>query len=449
MSRTTRTRAAAVAIAGLLAAVTVLLVAPAPPSAAQAANSNNYALTAQGDGLYFELYDESLPATTSVLASPYSAQALLNSTGTSTAFAGFPNPGPVIGPLPQTVNGLGGSNFPPLPPLPGYIQSSHPTSPSVKQTQGPYVLETESAENSSRAVAGFGMSAAGDNTQQISSRASVTANEDGSVTAKASAGATGFKLGPLELLDFTSSVTMVEQASAEPEITSTTNIGTITVLGFKLGIDQDGFKVLGANIPHPTKEILDSVSALLSANNISISYIPAVTTLRRDSDVIESYTSGHLRFETVQDIPSQGPVTVILTTGRVTVSATNLENAAASGGLDTGGGMVDTSAPPIDTSASVEVPPLDLGSSMDLPALATPSLPTTPSGAAAPDGTQTLGSVDPGLVLGRAALSVPLESKSPQAIYLLLVLCAIAAFAGPQLIRIVAVQLRFSPRLDE
>ena len=49
-----------------------------------------------------------------------------NSLGESISDAGAPY-SPSIASLPGTINGLGAGNFPPLPPLPGYVSASYPS----------------------------------------------------------------------------------------------------------------------------------------------------------------------------------------------------------------------------------------------------------------------------------------------------------------------------------
>jgi hypothetical protein len=448
--RRTSLLASAVFVATLGLGVVPIMRASADTSGTTQ-NNNNYAMTAEGDGMYFEIDDAQLPATTSVVTSPYSAQAALNSTGTSTAFAGLPYPGPVVENLPLTVNGLGGTNFPPLPPLPGYVASSYPTKPAGREAQGPYLVQATSSQNASNASAGVGVSTASDNSQQISATAGVVANDDGSVSATASAGVDALKIGPIDALNFTSSAAITEGTSGQPKIKSSSDLGTFQVLGYKIGIDQDGFKILGANLPLPTSTVLSLVNSTLTKSNVEISYIPSSASNAAGTNTIQSFTSGHLRIKTVQNVPGQGPVTTTFTFGRVTVSATNAGVAAFTSGDSSGGPAGVATSGSGDASASrstPSAPPSESGMSAalgptggDATGVSPPSLASPPSRPP-----HSLGGTPALNYLGRAARSVPLKSSSSQAIYLLLVVCAVAVFAGPQVIRYIGVQLRFSPK---
>ena len=100
----------------LLGAMLVAGAGPARADTTPTTNQNQYSLSAEGDGLYNEVADNSLPATTDTAASPYSSQASLDSDENSTAFAGLPYLGPVAETIGGTVNGLSGGATPPIPP---------------------------------------------------------------------------------------------------------------------------------------------------------------------------------------------------------------------------------------------------------------------------------------------------------------------------------------------
>jgi hypothetical protein len=449
-------------------------------SSGAAANPNTFELTAEGDGEYFELDDAQLPATTTVAVSPYSAQASLDSTGNSTAFAGLPYLGPVAETLGGTINGLSGGSTPPIPPAPGYVATSYPTTPTATESQGPYLITASSQPDTSTASAGFGLSpsASGGN-QQIFSKASAVANPDGSVQSSASAGADGFNLGIVDLLNVSSSVTMTEQAGSAPQITATTNLGTIQILDFKLGIDQNGFELLGDTIGIPTGAVLQAINSALSAANIEISILPAVTYDAPGTNVVQSYTTGGLQIKTVQNVPSQGPVTVTYTFARATVSAIDQANGASTGGSVSGTGSQtapisssnSTSSPTNSSqglsSASAAVTATgNSGSSPDLTGTASsggsPSLaPGSSSATAGSGGSGGSASIPSssgssvstgGSTLGPTTLGsihpISLTGTSADGIYLLIVLGALAALVGGAVFRFFGIRLTLGSLLS-
>jgi hypothetical protein len=405
----------------------------------QQTNDNRYSLTAEGDGMYYEITDQSLPATTTVAFSPYSSQADTNSQGASNAFAGLPYLGKFAETLPGTVNGLAGGNFPPLPPFPGYVATSYPGKKEAKQSQGPYLVSASSSQYASHATAGSGVSPnAGQTNQQVFSTAAVIANADGTVSAKATAGVDAVSVGPVDILNFSSSETITSDGKGEPKVVSQTNLGTIQVLGFKLGIDQDGFTVLGAKLPLPTKTILDNINTVLGGQGLEISVIPGDKKVDRGSGAT-TVTSGGLRITSVRDVPTQGPVTVVYTFGRATVSAANFASPPVTDpgsgtgtgtgtGTDTGTGTGTATTP--DTPLTPPVVGTGPLPTTDVPG---PSVaaPGTDGGTATPTHPRTLGFLPAGAPMG----------TDTWALYLVLVLAGAGVLGGQQLFRLIGVRL--------
>ncbi|MGZ4624497.1 MAG: hypothetical protein ACXVGD_20895, partial [Blastococcus sp.] len=307
----------------LVGAGAVLLAAPAAADDLQT-NDNRYSLSAEGDGMYFTLYDGSLPATPNVDASPYSAQTAINSQGSSTAFAGLPYLGKTAETLPGTVNGLSGGNFPPIPPFPGYVATTYPGHKSETQSQGPYLVQADSQQYSSTASAGTGVSGDnGTNHQQVFSTANVVAANDGTTVAHATAGVDGLHFGPIDALNVSSDLTIASDGKAAPKVTENENLGSFTFLQFKIGITREGFVVLGASVPTPAQTVLANLNAALGASGMQISVLPGSSTTDKRTGAL-TVTSGSVKLTSVQDVPTQGTTLVTYTFGRSVVSSVNV-----------------------------------------------------------------------------------------------------------------------------
>ena len=372
-----------------------------PAHAQVAGNQNQYSLTAEGDGELYSVTNAQLPAATTEEVSPYSSEAANDSSGNSSAFAGLPYPGPVGATIEGTVNGLSGGATPPIPPAPGFVSTTYPGSPTADESQGPYVVKATSSQYQSSAQAGFGISpnaGSADSNQQAYSRATVTANADGTVVATASAGVDAISIGGiLDALKVGSTATLTGNGTSPPVLTASSDLGTFQVLGFKIGITQSGFDVAGASLPLPTGQVLAEVSKVLGSKGVQISVLPAVTDKNPDTGATE-YTSASVKVVTVQNAPALGPVTIEYDFGRVTVTAADVAVGGTSTGTGTGTGGTgtgNTPAPPVSTPTSPAnsgTSSADTGSSGGSTAVATSSSPDTGSLTASTGSTDTSGS---------------------------------------------------------
>jgi hypothetical protein len=435
----------------LMAAGTELAVARLVHADTAPGNQNTYQVSAEGDGAFVVLDDGSLPLVSQVAFGPYTAQATTSSLGGSSGFAGFPYAGPIFQSISGTVNGVGAGKVPPLPPLPGYVTSSYPATPNGSQSLGPYVLSSQSTQQSATSQAGFGLSAGTNNQPQIFSTAKTVANDDGSVTATATAGIDAINLGPIDLLNISSTAKITEQGSKDPTVSVSTDMGTITVAGIKVGVDQGGLKILGANLGLPVAQALQLINNVLGQGGLTMKFLPSVTTYAPGSKTVQSVTSAALEVSETRVIPSQGKVTVSYTFGRTTVSATNAASAGDTGGsaagsssgssaspgtgaatggdttpaLGTGGATPGgpVSASPASAGGAGETPPA-LASTPGSPAASPPLLAGRPKGGGS--ARQALG----GLRSGSN------KTTSGEGFYLILVLAGLVALGSSQGVRL-------------
>jgi hypothetical protein len=441
----------------LMAAGTELAVARLVHADTTPGNQNSYQVSAQGDGEFVVVDDSSLPLVSQVALGPYTAQATTSSLGGSSGFAGFPYAGPIFQSITGTVNGVGTGRVPPLPPLPGYVTSSYPATPNGSQSIGPYVLNSQSTQQSASSQTGFGLAAGTGNQPQIFSTAKTVANDDGSVTATATAGIDGINLGPIDLLNISSTAKITEQGSKDPTVTTSTDVGTITVAGIKVGVDQGGLKVLGANLALPLAAATQLVNNLLGQAGLSVKFLPSVTEYVPGTKTVQSVTSAALEVTESQVVPSQGKVTVTYTFGRTTVSATNTASASSGGGTGTdtsgsgGTGSAAASSGGGDTSGAGAGPANSGGSG--LPAATspsggvsaqTPALASTPAGATASP--PLLAGRPKSSGAGRQAVgrlrSTANKAMSAQGFYLVLVLTGLVALAASQGVHVLSVRQR-------
>ncbi|MCW2613315.1 MAG: hypothetical protein JWN08_309 [Frankiales bacterium] len=330
-------------------------------------NPNRYSLSASADGMSFQIQNNKLVANITVEVSPVSTGAQVDSAGSSQAFAGLPYAGAIAQTLPGTVNGLSGGATPPIPPIPGFVATRSPGEPSAKQAQGPYLIAADSLETFSKATASAGASADADNPEaQLSSRAEVVAKPDGSVVSFGTAGAQGLAVGPLKILEFSTSEKITETGDGKPVFESATDLGTIQVAGFLIGIDQKGFNILGTPVPLPAAEALKAVNGILGDSGTEVSYLPRTVTRDAVSDRT-TVTSGALRITTLQDLPVQGPTKVVYTYGKVIVSSANVPSGDSAVGGDSP--VVDvptgTTVTPDPISVDVAEPPAFTDGSSD------------------------------------------------------------------------------------
>jgi hypothetical protein len=430
------------ALAGAAVVVAISSVVLGSAGTAHATNTNEYSLTAEGDGYYAAYSSQGIPAVPTSYVSPYAAQSKLGSGGNSQSFAGAPYLGPQVQTLSGLVGGLSQGRTPPIPPLPGYAASSYPATPTASESNGPYVVEASSNQFNASATAALGTAGSGTTAgnQQIFSKSSVVANDDGSVDATASAGVDGLDIGGLiNALDISSSEELKVGADGTITQTGSQDLGSFNVLGFKIGIDAKGFEILGGAITLPTSTVLNEVNAALKKSGISIGVLPETVT--KTQGKITSVTSGALEISTDEDVPALGPTTVDQVFGRSTVTATDSGTQTPTTG---------TSSPPAATTGSTGT---TTGSTVgttgtgSIPTGGAVNLPSTGTAAAAPAANVPVVAAQPAAqqpteILGNpAAFSIPGTGHFAFTWYLLLVLAGVGIVGGSQLFRAFGVRL--------
>ena len=320
------------------------------------ANPNSYDMSALANALDILVSDSSLPFAGDLAyeVGAWGASSTLTSIGQSNADAGVPY-APSIYSLPGTIDGLGQGNFPPVPALPGYVSASYPSTPSDNETQGGYEITSTASPTSAEGTVRLGVQPAGSPNSTIFAEASTTANDDGSVTSHATAGADLLDIGSLlDIGNISSSLSMTEQANGAPTVTSSTNLGTITLLSLPSGLDASGFHIFGVGIPIDlNKSVIATLDTVLASTGIKLTYLPE-TIIYTDgtsstgatpnaAKTIESIDSSTLEVNLTRNIPSQGPVSVTVTLGRVYLTTTDAPGLSAiAGTLPLGSGLLSS-----------------------------------------------------------------------------------------------------------
>ena len=329
------------------------------------AEGGAFTATAAADGTRMTVTIRNAPLTDSpVDGGGPSAQAQLDSTGTSTAFASAPYPGDTAINLPGTAAGFG---VPGVPSYPFFLQSSYPLNPQGSVNQGPYHLTAKSDPQQSQSDALVGADSNGASAA-MHSTASTAVADDGSVTAIAKSVSEALNVGVLRLGSVTSTASLHLKTDGTLERTTSLDITGVSVGGVSVGFGPKGFTVAGTTVPFPNG---DQLTSLLAAQKTAISYIQPVNTDHGE-------VAPALQITTVQSIPGQNPANVVLTVGRASASIQGVAVPKNTPPAESGFGI--TAAPPagdIGGSAPTGSAPV-----ADTPSVATVAVPRAPLSAA-------------------------------------------------------------------
>ncbi len=201
----------------------------------------SYAASANADGvrLTFIAPKASLSDTAADVGGP-SAQATLDSIGTSRSFASFPYPGETAVTSTGLVRTLSGV---PVPDYPLYANSDYPIVPSREVGSGIFALKAESAARRAAAVASVGLAVEGAGTLGlVRSTASTDATGD-AVVSEAKSVIESLSIGPLRLGHVVSTARVLLGPDGQLTRQSDTDVVGATVAGTDVAITADGLKV--------------------------------------------------------------------------------------------------------------------------------------------------------------------------------------------------------------
>ena len=435
-----RTAGAALVLFAVVGAMTISPTAPAGAAV-------NYSGVATADAARVSVIVPNAPATSSIVDTGItSAQAVVQSAGTSKAYASNPYPGENA----VTIHGtLAGFNVPGVPAYPLYAESVHPGAPKTEIGNGPFHLLATSTATSSEGVATSGQG--GDQSALFTSAAtSVRQADDAGVTSKAESKVQGFVAGPLKISSIVSTAeTTLPPGGGDLQKTSSLDVTGISVNEVAVRLTPQGLAVNDQTAPLDGKALQEA----LAQAGVKLSYLAP-------QDLPNGVVGAGLRISTQVAIPGNAPADVVWVFGR----ALTVIDAAPGESLLPGVGEVGVTDP------GTFMPPPTSGAE---PVLASPEGPlvdvASSSGALSPDIGLTsrtgLGATSPSsenaapseeLAAPAEAAPAPTEAASPPApatatpaavakgddsgVYLLLVAGAAALFIVAQVLGAVGVR---------
>lgn len=232
-----------------------------------------FAASTSAEGLRIRTVVPGAPATDiPVDAGGPTAQAVVDSIGTSTAYAAFPAPGDLVISAPGLTAGLvtDPAGLPAPPDYPFYVHSDR-SRPEDVLGAGPYSLAARSGDGSGEAsaLAGFRTSELG-NAALVRSTTEIGPTDDGGVLARASSVVEALTVGPLTIGSVTSTVTQSMDARGEIQTSSSLDVTGARVAGIAVSITEAGLGVAGVTVPLP---IGDTLSDVLSDAGLVVRFL--------------------------------------------------------------------------------------------------------------------------------------------------------------------------------
>jgi hypothetical protein len=361
------------------------------------------------------------------------AQVMVNTIGTSTGYAAFPDPGPLVVSIPGLIAGLLGLGLAGLPPipipsLPAYpfdVNSDANSNPDATLGSGPYRLSAHSTATSSNAAASAGLQTGlSGNASLTTSTASVTTTSSGSVVDTATSDLQALSIGPLVIGEIKSTAT--ETLTSDGSISPSTNI---SIGGLQIGGIPIALNTQGLVSPGPTEAlpINSTLASLLGASGIRVTLVAA----QKFANTVESPAVVITVPFNSKGLVGTGSGTLVVTIGAASATMAGSATPAASSGSGTvSGPLVSGSDGSSSGLSSIGGTGTGLNSvGGDVPS-GTPSG-LTGSAASSPASPGTTGS-NSTQVLGATQLVGVFDVKS---LYLLLAICGIAAWGLVQMIR--------------
>jgi hypothetical protein len=246
-------------------------------------------------------------------------EAAFDDLGNNDSLASAPYPGAFAVGMPGTFRAVsrpggqpGIGQAPPLPDWPFVVSSTYPGREESIQANGPYRISATSGPAGSMAAAKVGVLGPASVLSPASRSNAAWDAKAGTFVAEADSSFAALRLDPvLELADVEAHVALTAAPGADkPAMTSSFEVGTMTVAGVKVGVTDKGFLVGPNAQPRPD---LGPLAGALSPAGITIEFLPAETTPK-------GIRSAGMRITSTQDFPVQGPVKQTWTAGRVSAS---------------------------------------------------------------------------------------------------------------------------------
>jgi len=307
-----------------VAAVAVGLPMATFAAAAPADSSSSYSGVASADGVRITTSAPGfLVVEDFVDAGGPTAQAAVSDVEGNRGFASVPYPGELAIAGPGLFAIATGHQFPGR--YPFYVASANPTTPKNDYDIPGLHMETRSDAASSSARARLGPS--DDGPSGAASTAKVVHGADGGVTSEATGVADVLKVGPVEILGFTSKASVTRAPGAEPQRSSSMAFSAMKVADTPVGVRDGAFVVAGTTTP---LDGLASVQKALADAGVTVEMVQATKT---DDGVV----SPGIQITRKQPAAAAGTTLVVRYTLGRSLAAAKVDKGSAADGLDLGG----------------------------------------------------------------------------------------------------------------
>jgi len=353
------------------------------------------------------------------------AQSTVDGLGNSKAFASNPYPGELAISGPGTVAGVTGLPNPGNYPL--YAASSYPTTPEAHFSQPNYDLSAKSAEQSSEAIASAGGSAADSSVGAAKATAtSRRAADSGTVSAEAISTADAVNLagGALRIGAIRATAKVTRRPGAAPARSSSLSVDGVSVGGQSVGFNDKGLVIAGTTTPIPDSS---PIAQVLAGANISVRYLKGIA----DPDGV---VSPGLVITQRQQVP-QGPtliVTYVFGRAVAHASLTGVER-VATGALPIAGGAAPEGVVPSPATAA---PTPGAGSAASVDNRLSTAGAATSGAQSQPTAIASTGRT--------ASARLSKGGASTASIYVILIIGAVIALGGGQLLRMMGVRMAWT-----
>ena len=253
-------------VMGLAAGTLIMAVGVSMPRTVGAATT--FEAVAAADGIRVGMRVPNAPVTdTPVDSGGPTAQAVLNSSGVSRAFASHPYPGEAVVTGPGTVAGFTGGQVSP-PAYPFVVASDYPTVPKQSNESGPYSLKATSGERRSESEARVGAASG----PLVSSQAVVELDAAGGATSAAVSDVSSLAVGDVRLGRVLSTARVARGADGALTRSSDLQVTGFTVAGTTVALGPSGLTLAGSAVPLPPA---DPVRQTLAGAGITVTYLAA------------------------------------------------------------------------------------------------------------------------------------------------------------------------------
>jgi len=399
--------------------------------AAPAAGGGPFTGAASAAGVTVTAASEEDATRTTLEASGPNVTAIVSSLPDSEAFAADPYPGPDLLDL---LNVLGGSSPVPPPSYPFEASSGYPGRSQSSVTQPGYRLSATSTRTRSHGAGQAGYSAASAEISSAVSDADVISGGGAVVVASASTAARGFSAGPLDISGVESRASATLTASGQTTTSSAISVGTITVNGVPVGLDENGLTLAGTTVPLPPAGPLSSA---LEQAGVTVSLLGANKT---ETGVV----APGVAIRMVETDPNGKRATVTYSLGLASASAAPSVQGGGSGpGFDGGGNPTGGWTPPSGPSPGSTTAPAVTApggaANLSQPAGTAPVATSGPSSAPIGEGRAPATSAPPPTAPARVSPAATVAGLGGL-FYLLLVIAAAATLLAGHTIRLKGVR---------